>query len=302
MLKTGQFKYLLILLICTSSIFAQDKVAFGELKESEKVFALYEKDTTASAVYLYEYGDNYFEIRDNYIWLITKYHAKIKILEKEGFEYANVEIPIYRTKDNKEKLVNVKAITHNDQSKIYVKKSEIFEEEVNEKRSLTKFTFPNVQEGSIVEYEYEMQSPFYFNFTGWNFQSEIPKIYSEFKAKIPGNWIYNRSLVGFLNLDVNEAIIVKGCFKFPGTKRDSDCEALRYVMKDVPAFKDSEEYMLSSNNYRSKIEFELSEYKSFYGGTEKFTKSWEDVDKEFKTDKDIGSQLRKKNFRPIIIR
>tara|TARA_R110002074_G_scaffold86875_1_gene191742 strand:- start:14130 stop:16106 length:1977 start_codon:yes stop_codon:yes gene_type:complete len=296
MLKTGQFKYLLILLICTSSIFAQDKVAFGELKESEKVFALYEKDTTASAVYLYEYGDNYFEIRDNYIWLITKYHAKIKILEKEGFEYANVEIPIYRTKDNKEKLVNVKAITHNDQSKIYVKKSEIFEEEVNEKRSLTKFTFPNVQEGSIVEYEYEMQSPFYFNFTGWNFQSEIPKIYSEFKAKIPGNWIYNRSLVGFLNLDVNEAIIVKGCFKFPGTKRDSDCEALRYVMKDVPAFKDSEEYMLSSNNYRSKVEFELSEYKSFYGGTEKYTKSWDDVDREFKTDKDIGSQLRKKSF------
>ena len=296
MLKTYQFKYLLILLICTSSIFAQDKVAFGELKESEKVFALYEKDTTASAVYLYEYGDNYFEIRDNYIWLITKYHAKIKILEKEGFEYANVEIPLYRTKDNKEKLVNVKAITHNDQSKIYVKKSEIFEEEVNEKRSLTKFTFPNVQEGSIVEYEYEMQSPFYFNFTGWNFQSEIPKIYSEFKAKIPGNWIYNRSLVGFLNLDVNEAIIVKGCFKFPGTKRDSDCEALRYVMKDVPAFKDSEEYMLSSNNYRSKVEFELSEYKSFYGGTEKYTKSWDDVDREFKTDKDIGSQLRKKSF------
>ena len=260
-----------ILFLSSFVIQAQDKFQMGVLSESDTKFSVYEKDTTASAVYLYEFGDNYFEIRDNYIWLITKYHAKIKILKKEGFEYANVEIPLYRTKDSKEKLVNVKAITHNNQAKIYVKKSEFFEEEVSEKGSLVKFTFPDVQEGSIVEYEYEMQSPFYFNFTGWNFQSEIPKIYSEFNAKIPGNWTYNRSLKGGLSLDVNEAEIEKGCFKFPGTKRDSDCEALKYVIKDVPAFKDSEEYMLSSNNYRSKIEFELSEYKSFYGGTEKYT-------------------------------
>ena len=294
--KTSQFIYVLLFLICGSKAVAQQKMELGILTESEKAFSLYEKDTTATAVYLYEYGDNYFEIRDDYIWLITKYHAKIKILKKEGFEHANIEIPLYRTKDRKEKLVNVKAITHNNQAKIYVNKSEVFEEVVSEKGSLVKFTFPNVQEGSIVEYEYEMQSPFYFNFTGWNFQSEIPKIYSEFNAKIPGNWIYNRSLKGGLSLDVNEAEIVKGCFKFPGTKRDSDCEALKYVIKDIPAFKDSEEYMLSSNNYRSKIEFELSEYKSFYGGTEKYTKSWQDVDKEFKTDKDLGSQLRKKNF------
>lgn len=141
-----------------------------------------------------------------------------------------------------------------------------------------------------------MQSPFYFNFTGWNFQSEIPKLYSEFNAKIPGNWDYNRSLVGYLKLDINETSITRGCFKFPGTKDDSDCEVLKYVMKDIPAFKESEVYMLSSNNYRSKLEFELSEYKSFYGGTEKFTKSWDDVDKEFKTDKDIGNQLRKKSY------
>ncbi|HDZ07110.1 hypothetical protein LCGC14_0166540 [marine sediment metagenome] len=296
MYKSCQLVFLFLFLLSVTVINAQDKVEFSVLSESESTFTSYEKDSAATAVYLYEYGNNYFEIRDNYIWLITKYHAKIKILEKEGFDYSNIEIPLYRSKDRKEKIVKIKGLTHNGEVKTYVKKPEFFEEEVSEKWSQIKFTFPNIKEGSIIEYEYEMQSPFYFTFTGWSFQEEIPKLYSEFNAKIPGNWLYNRSLKGELDLAVNEAEIVKGCFKFPGTKDDSDCEALKYVMKDIPAFEDSEEYMLSSNNYRSKLEFELSEYKSFYGGTEKYTKSWEDVDKEFKTDKDIGSQLRKKNF------
>lgn len=287
---------MLLLLVFNLPLVAQEPEKFGELTAFQKELTSYENDSTMSAIYLYEYGDNYFEIRDDYIWLITKYHAKIKILDREGFNYAKVEIPLYRSKNRKEKLVKIKALTHNNDAKTYVNKSEFFEEEVSEKWTQTKFTFPNIQEGSVIEYEYEMQSPFFFNFTGWSFQSEIPKLHSEFNAKIPGNWFYNRSLKGALTLDVNEATIEKACFDFPGAQSPSDCESLKYVMKNVPAFKDSEEYMLSSNNYKSKIEFELSQYKNFYGGTEKYTKSWEDVDREFKTDNDIGSQLRKKNF------
>src|SRR5690606_966630 len=41
---------------------------------------------------------------------------------------------------------------------------------------------------------------------------------------------------------------------------------------------------------------ELSEYQGFDGTIQKFTKTWEDVDREFKADKDIGGQLRKKNY------
>tara|TARA_R110000823_G_scaffold278769_3_gene397131 strand:- start:47 stop:2011 length:1965 start_codon:yes stop_codon:yes gene_type:complete len=285
-----------ILLLSSFVIQAQDKFQMGVLSESDKKFSVYEKDTTASAVFLYEFGDNYFEVRNNYIWLITKYHAKIKILNKKGFTYTNVEIPLYTSNSNKEKLVTIKAITHNGQVKKGVKREEFFEEEINGRWSQIKFTFPDVQEGSIVEYEYEMQSPFFYNFSGWNFQADIPKIYSEFNAKIPGNWIYNRSLVGSLNLDLNEANVKKYCFAIPGGTNEASCEVLKYVMKDIPAFDSSEAFMLSSRNYRSKLEFELSEYKRFDGTTDKYTKTWEDVDREFKSDRDIGSQLRKKNF------
>lgn len=275
--------------------FGQKKGDFGILTQAEKSFQGFESDTTASAVYLFEQGKNYFEIRNNYIYLITEYHAKIKILKKEGFGFADIEIPFYQNKNSSEKVQKIKAITHNGNSKTFIKEDNIYRVDKNENWSNLVFTFPDVGIGSILEYSYEVQSPFHFNLSGWNFQSEIPKIYSEYNAKIPGNWVYNRSLIGELKLDVDEANLRKDCFYIAGYG-SADCEVLKYVMKDVPAFEDSEEFMLSPTNYRSRLEFELSEYHNLKGYTEKYTKTWKDVDKEFKTDKDLGRQLKKKNF------
>src|SRR5690606_29986690 len=134
-----------------------------------------------------------------------------------------------------------------------------------------KFTFPDVREGSILEYSYEIQSPFFFNLTGWKFQEAIPKVYTEYNAKIPGNYKYNRALIGEIALDVNEATIKKSCFSIPRATESADCEVLKYVMKDVPAFKEGEEYMLSPSNYRSSLEFELSELLRFDGTKERYT-------------------------------
>lgn len=284
-----------IFFLFAASIQSQGNINFGILSIEEKEFNTYPKDSAASAVYLYEVGDNYFEVRDGYVWLITKYHAKIKIFTKDGFNAANIKIPIYHSKNRDEKIVSLKALTHNDGVISSVKNEEFFETRLSEKWSERRFTFSNVKEGSILEYMYEMQSPFYYNLTGWKFQTDIPKRYSEFNAKIPGNWVYNRILLGSLELDINEATLEKYCFGI-GEEKEAECEVLKYVMKDIPAFKDTEDFMLASSNYRSRLEFELSEYKSFFRGTERYTKSWDDVDSEFRTDKDIGIQLRKKNF------
>lgn len=278
------------------SLHAQHKTEFGQLTQMEKDFDLFEKDTTANAVFLYEYGNNFFEVRNNRIWLITRYHAKIKVLKEQGFNKANIEIPYYHNDSRTEYVKKIRALTHNGSVKSGVEQGQIFSVDVSERWSEKRFTFPKVQVGSILEYTYEVQSPFHFNLTGWKFQSDIPKVYTEYNAKIPGNWHYNRALIGELGLDVNEATLKKDCFDIPGISDRADCEELRYVMKDVPAFYETEEYMLAGSNYRSSLKFELSEYLNLRGYREKFTKTWKDVDKEFKGDKDIGRQLRKKNF------
>ena len=289
-------KLLLLFLVAAFCAKAQDKITFGQLTEQEKSFQRFEKDTAAAAVYLHEYGDNYFEVRDNYVWLITNYHARIKILKPTGFKYATIKIPYYHNERRTEKVQKIKAISHTDGNRRYVKAENIYTIDKSERRSEKTFTFPNVKVGSVLEYSYEIQSPFDYNLSGWEFQADIPKVYTEYRAKIPGNWYYNRALRGYLPLDVNEAIIQQNCFKLPERQEAADCESLLYIMKDVPAFYDSEAFMLAGSNYRSRLEFELSEYTSFNGQKRKFTKSWKDVDKEFRSDKDIGRQLKKKNF------
>ena len=286
----------LILLLLTSILSAQKDRPFGKLTLAEKNLTTYDKDPEANAVVLYESGSVEFKVTSTRIVLKKDYHVKIKILNEKGFSQANISIPFYHSDKATEEIRNLKALTHNGDTKAWVLDKQVHEVDLNDRWSEQRFTFPKIQKGSIIEYKYSLYSPFLFNLKGWDFQSDLPKIYSEYNASIPGNYRYNRSLTGFLKLSTNDAKIRKSCFSVPGSSRSADCEVLKYAMKDIPAFKEEEEFMLSPRNYISRINFELSEYHRFDGTVDKYTKSWKDVDKEFRTDQDIGRQLTKKGF------
>ncbi|TMU57433.1 DUF3857 domain-containing protein [Flagellimonas algicola] len=290
-------KLALGLIWCYSiALFGQDKHEFGQLNKFEINFTEYPQDTTAHAIVLHERGEDRFAVINKRIQLVKKYHVKIKILDQHGFDQADISIRYYHTDQAREKVRDIRAITHNGVTKFWLKKDNIYVTDLTENWSEMRFTFPNVKEGSILEYEYELVSPYLFNLTGWSFQGDIPKVRSEFYAEIPGNYVYNRSFVGTLNLDVNESTIKKSCFKVPGYAVAADCEVIRYAIKDIPAFKEDEDYMLAASNYISRIDFEMSQHTSVNGNVENYTKSWKDVDREFRTDKDIGRQLTKQSF------
>ncbi len=286
----------LVLFLTFSATSAQMPDTFGKLTNSEKQLTSYDKDSTAHAVVLHERGDNYYKLIDRRVRLVKEYHTKIKILDEKGFGYGTIKIPLYHHNNLAEKVTKIRAVTHNDGAQYNVLPKEIFTEDLSDRWQQKKFTFPKMQKGSILEYSYTIITPYDYNFKGWSFQSSIPKLYSEFNAKIPGNYVFNRSLTGALVLDINDAKVQKECFHIDGFAKAADCEVLKYAMKDIPAFKAENEYMLSENNYISRLEFELSQLNRFDGTTEKFTKSWKDVDREFRTDKDIGRQMNKKGF------
>ena len=269
---------------------------FGNVTDFEKNLVSYEKDPTAYALVLHERGDNYFKVINRRILLVKEYHCKVKILDEKGFEEGTIEIPLYHHGTSSEKITKIRAATHNGDNQYNVLPEEMFDSDLSEHWRQKTFTFPKMRKGSILEYSYTIISPYVYNFEGWAFQSNIPKLYSEFNASIPGNYIYNRSLVGFLNLDINDAKLKKGCLHVDGFAKSADCESLKYAMKDIPAFKADDEYMLSEKNYISRLDFELSQYNRFDGTTDKYTKTWKDVDREFRTDADIGRQLTKRGF------
>ncbi|CAL65640.1 DUF3857 domain-containing protein [Christiangramia forsetii] len=254
----------------------------------------YTKDSLANAAYLFEEGFSEIDEKRNYD-LVTRYTAKIKIYNKEGLDEANITIPLRKSERDKERVLNLKASTYNLENGKKVKQNlnpdNVYTEEF-ENYNLKKFTFPDVKPGSVLVYSYELVSPFIFDFTTWEFQAYIPKAYSKFTAKIPANYEYYTTKRGSLKLKTNDARVIKECFQFGSSTTPADCVETVFEMEDIPAFK-PEKFLTAERNYISRIEYELKQITRLDGYVEKYTKDWEDVDKELELDRNIGRQLKK---------
>ncbi|UJH91200.1 DUF3857 domain-containing protein [Antarcticibacterium sp. 1MA-6-2] len=291
-------KFLLLFLFTGISCFAQNfntsdlNVTYEELEATS-----YSLDSTANAFYIYEKGFSRFQDHGE-VNLLTDYAAKIKILNPEGYEHASVEIRLYKGEAGKEKISKLEAMTfyldNGIKKGIPLEASKIYTEE-NENYDIVKFTFPNISPGVVLTYSYQKESPYTFNFEPWWFQGEIPKVFSTYSTTIPGNFRYNITKIGELELDVHNSDIKKKCFQVTATSTLADCVVSEYAMKNIPAFIE-EPYLTSRYNYISRIEYELIDITRLDGVVKKFTQEWEDVDSQLKNHKSLGKQLRRSSL------
>ncbi len=288
--------YFLIFLILTGlNSFAQDgNFKFGILDREHIATQNYEKDSTANAYVINEFGYAFISSADN-TPLIFEYHVKIKVLNEKGLDQANISIPLRKNSNNSfESIRDIKTVTFNLDGGVpqttELDPKKIYKENLNSYYDVVKFALPNVKPGSIIEYTYTIESPYIFNFRKWEFQSSIPKIKSEFWAKIPANYNYNLALKGYHKLSIQDAKLEKDCFRIGSSV--ADCSLMKYGMANVPAFIE-EEYMTATDNYLASLNFELIEIKYFNGSVNKITKTWADIYKELKTDTDFGLQIKR---------
>lgn len=295
MVKTCLFCFSLAFLSLIAS--SQD---VGKVTLDDLMMTRYEKDTSAGAVVLKEFGHASIRNGDGYN-LIFKYFVRIKILNKNGLSQSNIEIPLYVHDANRfERIVELEASSYNIEGGLIheeaLKNKNVFEEERHKSVKVKKFAIPNVRVGSVIELAYTLESPFIFNFREWEFQSDIPKVESEYWALIPGVYTYNITLRGFLRLSRNDSSIEKNCI---GTSTggisggfSADCALMKFGMKDIPAFVE-EDYMTAKSNFVSSIQFELSEIRHPDGRVDKITKEWKDAESELRQESRFGVQLKR---------
>lgn len=288
---------IIILLLLNISVFYSQTERFPrgfEVTKPELELNTFSRDSTANALVIYEVGSSHVD-RETFK-LNTTIQRKLKILNQNGFEHAELSILLYNSdKGRKEKLKDIKATVYNLENngitQKRVQRSSVFEEKYDDNHTIMKVAFPNVQKGSIIVYSYTLESPFMFKYKGWNFQEDIPKLYSEYNASIPANWDYNIKLVGGQKLTTNYSDLERYCLEVSGGG-NADCAVYKYVMEDIPAFIE-EDYMTAEENYRSRIEYELKTFTNFTGQKNNYTKTWKSVDSEIKRDTDLGRQLKK---------
>lgn len=289
-------KLLLIITIFLLPIqlYAQD-FPQGNFDNTEMQMTKYDKDTSAHAVVLREFGKTRINDGDDKLPLVHEYHVKIKIFDSKGFDKATVSVGLFNHGENYQSIHDIKGITYYKDDNGLVRKTEldpskIYTEKVNDHHQRVKFTLPNLTSGCIIEYSYTLELPYPDNFYPWEFQSDIPKIYSEYEAHIPAIYEYNVLLRGPLKLSKNTAELERECFSFYGTK--ADCSKITYAMSDIPAFVE-ERYMTAPRNFVSAVYFEMSAYTTQYGVKKSLTQEWKDVDRDLKSYDGFGGQMKR---------
>jgi len=313
----------LLFLAFSTVVYAQKAPAkFGDIPMEDMTMKVYQLDSSAEAVALVDYGESSIAFTDNKGFQITfERLRRIKILTKEGLKWADFSIPTYHSNNREEKLISIKAVTYNLENnkivQIKAKDESFMKEKYDENWNVTKITWPNVKEGSIIELSYEIVSDFIFNFHAWEFQTSIPVRWSEYRARIPEYFFYEKYMQGYIPMTLSEQETKNNSFTvrtsyMPGErgafsqatttqdKVDYHDNFYRWAIKDAPAFI-KEPFITTSRDYIAKINFELS-YTNFpmiftNHGMKQYMGSWADINKMYweQVEKEITGNNSLKN-------
>lgn len=296
-------KFILLSLCLLPGGFVQaqpPKIEWGKVSNEDLRMKEYDMDTSAVAIVLSDVGKLKFVIGQRGIRYAFERHRRVKILKRAGFEYADIAIPFY----SKDIVKSLKAqIIQPTGKKNQLDKSAFFEEKVNEDVVVKKFAFPDVQEGSIVEYSYIQESERVGRLQDWYFQDDIPVRWSEYFLAIP-EWYDYAVITQGRPPDITEALTGTETFTFEFlVHKNSHPETVQVTpkmsyylvaMKDVPAMK-MESFITTPDDYLARIRFQLRSVQTPRKALETYMSTWEELAAELMADKDFGLQFSQKN-------
>lgn len=307
--KTSTMKKLLFLLLTSISVTAFSQKTspyekFGKVTKDDLDKQIYPIDSNASAVVLAHFGQTAVEgNNDASFSLRTGIHKITHILGEKGYKEADVEIPLYGSGRNAEAVKSFKAVTYNlENGKVVQSKlssSAIVRERIDEDHSVAKFTMPNVRKGSIIEYSYDVVSPYISQPDPWYFQSlTTPTLWSEFKFEVPQFFNYRFFFRGFLPLSINESSKKEKNFRVSDSHTALATESAsfvanvlynRWVVENAPELK-TEPYTKSIRNHIGRVEFQLVSQQDPLS-RRSYTRTWTEIAKGMLESENFGKNL-----------
>lgn len=310
--------FTIVATVATVSSFAQD-VKFGKLSKQdfEKTKSTIQADAPAEVLYA---DGNYkvsFNTNQGGVEQTKKVFYRIIVFDKDKTpdDVLKVEIPLRKNSgSDQDKLITLKAVTYNlENGKIIeqkVEKKDIFLDKVHRFMDIQTFTFPNVKNGSILEYTYEIISPFYGNTDTWYFQQSIPVVASNFTMQNQEYFNYQQDLRGGFapkistnSKEDNYTIHNKRESDIYGrTTQNSSIDNAKmkintqtYSLTNLPSYS-REAYVLNPRNMLASVQFELASFVAPGRTSESFSTTWDRIGKDLMDHEEFGRQLNGNNF------
>ncbi|KXX68234.1 DUF3857 domain-containing protein [Flammeovirga sp. SJP92] len=274
------------------------KMKMGKVSSEMVALTTYEKDTSAVAFVIGDFGNLAFEAGQSFFRTALTRHVRIKILKQEGLEYADVLLKYYEENGSKESISSIKGYVYNMVDGQVVKEKldndNIFKEEISENMKAKKISFANVKVGSVIEYSYVKRSDFLYSPDDWVAQRKIPTLVSSFSFAVPEYLEYNVKNSRYYVLTETKGSSTTQTFKFVDYN-DPFSQTVRirnWRQENIPAFKE-EPFMTSPHDYLARLEMELS---SVNNGMKQYTSSWESVLTNLRRSGSCGELTKKTSF------
>ena len=274
--------FLFLLPLCKLSAQNTKLPEFGKVDPSELQLKECSFDKNAGAMVLFSEGESLFKLDlnvTNPVFRQTEYHVRIKIFKKDGFDQANVKL-LYPIRSDVS-IKHLSAQTYNLDASgnvvvTKVDKSVFFDKHLNTRFAQKIFAFPDVKEGSVIEYKYTIDG---FAGSNWYFQKSIPVKFSRFITNLPAELI--------MAANPNVSLPMK-----TGTGTDINNNVSWYEMENVPALRD-EPFMSSDKDYLQRIETREIAVDLPNRPRINLVNMWPEIVMRLMKDQDFGEQLKK---------
>jgi hypothetical protein len=265
------------------------QLKFGEFKLEDLQLKQWTSDTAAPAAVLGETGTMNAEIVRQYYGYSFKVHRRIKIFKKEAFDRANIALR-YFSKNESQFINGIKAHTIAPNGMKYpVEKKAITYEKIDKDVSAVKFTFPNVTEGCIIEYEYDKTSQG-MDLDDWYFQDAIPTRFSVLHLNMWSRYEFSYLFQGKNNLKSTE----------PKYDKTEGRTSISFYVNDLPGLK-SESYVTSIYNHLTRIRFQLVKYYNLDGALNEITTTWDKTAEKLHEEDNLCKKYTKKsNYKKVL--
>ena len=272
------------------------KLEWGKISQADFDMKVYPLDSSAEAVVLDDYGS--MELgTDLPTFIYFKRHKRIKLFKKSAFESEGlVKIRYYESDfDHRVSFDVLKAqIIYPDGHTYVLKEPDFLSEKISDKSFYKKILFPALQEGCILEYEYEMGSKFTGRMKEWYFQQSIPTRYSDFTVSVPEfyGFVWARHGAHLVEeLPMENTIVSANVSAYSNRIKINN---RHFVSKFVPAVK-PDVFITTMNDYITSYNFQLAQYAYPGEGVKNYLKDWDGFSHDLYNE-NFGNFTRKSNY------
>lgn len=267
----------------------------GNPTMEEMTMTSYEADPDAKAVILYESNESAMQVVGNQLKLVMTYKRRVKVLAEEGLDVADVTLTMQdavSATDIRNEIHDLKATAYNlvggKIEKTKMTNATVSKQRINDYVTQTHFVIPQVQVGSVVEYQYKMYFENYMDIPTWVAQCKYPVLRSEYTIGMPDSFVFS-----FQQTGAHQSNHTKKDTRNPSL--DTNDVEHTFVWDKLPALPKDNEYLYCPTDFADKVTCELTSIHIPGVISKTFAVSQEDINKRLLNNDNFGGRLKQKN-------